>query len=165
MREHMDSQKETDDAHDHSRILVVDDDASVRQMLTRLLSGEGYSVWAAANGTAAIEIATAADIELVLLDLKMPGKSGWETFQRLMAKMPSIAVIVITAQPNQLFTALGSGVGALLEKPLDFPLLLRTVNDLLTESPESKRARSAGKSADFHYIHGRKNDSPSKKND
>ena len=42
-----------------NRILVVDDDASVREMLTRVLAGEGYLVWAAADGTAALEIAAA----------------------------------------------------------------------------------------------------------
>jgi CheY-like chemotaxis protein len=42
-----------------NRILVVDDDTSVRQMLTRVLVGEGYLVWAAADGTTALEIAAA----------------------------------------------------------------------------------------------------------
>src|SRR5262245_253725 len=101
----MNSRKETDDvsAQAGNRILVVDDDASVRQMLTRVLAEEGNSVWSADNDTAAIEIATAADVELVLLDLNMPGRNGWETLQRLSEKRPSTGVIVITAQPNQLF--------------------------------------------------------------
>lgn len=102
------------------RILVVDDDSSVREMLTRVLVGEGYLVWAAADGTAALEIAAATKVDLVLLDLNMPGKSGWDTFERLTAEDPLLAVIIITARSNQLFTALGAGVGALLEKPLDF---------------------------------------------
>ncbi len=139
-----------------NRILIVDDDASVRQMLARVLTEEGYQVWAAANGTAAVEIATAANPELILLDLNMPGTSGWETFQQLVTNKPSLSVIVITAQPNQLFTALNSGVAALLEKPLNFPVLIRTVSDLLAESPKERRARIQGKPADFHYIYGRK---------
>src|SRR3569833_2741459 len=127
-----------------NRLLVVDDDASVRQMLARVLTEEGYQVYAAANGMAAVEIATAADPELVLLDLNMPGTNGWETFQQLVTNKPSLIVVVITAQPNQLFTALYSGVAALLEKPLNFPLLLRTVSDLLAESPFVCRVRFVG---------------------
>jgi len=107
------------------RILVVDDDSSVREMLSRVLAGEGYGVLAAANGAEALEIAAAKKIDLVLLDLNMPGQSGWDTFERLTASQPLLAVIIITARPNQLFTALGAGVGALLEKPLDFPQLLQ----------------------------------------
>ena len=124
-----------------NRILVVDDDSSVREMLTRVLVGEGYLVWAAADGTAALEIAAAAKVDLVLLDLNLPGKSGWDTFERLTAANPMLAVIIITARSNQLFTALGAGVGALLEKPLDFPKLLQTISRLLAEPAESRVAR------------------------
>ena len=136
-----------------NRILVVDDDPSVREMLTRVLVGEGYLVWAAADGTAALEIAAATKVDLVLLDLNMPGKSGWDTFERLTAENPLLAVIIITARSNQLFTALGAGVGALLEKPLDFPKLLQTIRRLLAEPAESRLARMAGSPADFHHVH------------
>jgi CheY-like chemotaxis protein len=135
-----------------NRILVVDDDASVREVLTRVLVDEGYSVWAAVDGTAALEIAAATKIDLVLLDLNMPGKSGWDTFERLTAENPMLAVIIITARSNQLFTALGAGVGALLEKPLDFPKLLQTISRLLAEPDGSRLARMAGNPADFHRV-------------
>lgn len=135
-----------------SRLLVVDDDASVREMLARVLLGEGYSVQTAANGTEALDIAAAQPFDLVLLDLTMPGKNGWDTFARLRAENPLLAVIIITARPNQFFTAVGAGVGALLEKPLDFPKLLETVSSLLAESAEARLARVAGKSAEFHYL-------------
>jgi len=135
-----------------NRILVVDDDASVREMLTRVLAGEGYLVWAVADGTAALEIAAAEKVDLVLLDLNLPGRSGWDTFERLTAENPLLAVIIITARSNQLFTALGAGVGALLEKPLDFPKLLQTISRLLAEPAESRLARMAGCPADFHHL-------------
>jgi CheY-like chemotaxis protein len=133
------------------RILVVDDDSPVREMLSRVLAGEGYGVLAAANGAEALEIAAAKKIDLVLLDLNMPGQSGWDTFERLTASQPLLAVIIITARPNQLFTALGAGVGALLEKPLDFPQLLQAVSRLLAETPESRLARLAGQASGFYY--------------
>ena len=135
-----------------NRILVVDDDSSVREMLTRVLVGEGYLVWAAADGTVALEIHAATKPDLVLLDLNLPGKSGWDTFERLTAEHPMLAVIIITARSNQLFTALGAGVGALLEKPLDFPKLLQTIRRLLAEPAELRLARMAGSPADFQHV-------------
>jgi DNA-binding response OmpR family regulator len=136
-----------------NRILVVDDDSSVREMLTRVLVGEGYLVWAAADGTTALEIAAAAKIDLVLLDLNLPGTGGWDTFETLTAENPLLSVIIITARSNQLFTALGAGVGALLEKPLNFPILLQTIRRLLAEPVESRLARMTGNPADLHYVH------------
>jgi DNA-binding response OmpR family regulator len=133
------------------RILVVDDDASVREMLGRVLAGEGYRVMAAANGAEALEIAAANPIDLVLLDLNLPGQSGWDTFEGLTMKNPLLAVIIITARSNQLFTALGAGVGALLEKPLDFQELLEAVSRLLAEPDEARLARMAGRAGDFHH--------------
>jgi CheY-like chemotaxis protein len=138
-----------------NRILVVDDDSSVRGMLARVLVGEGYMVSAAADGTSALEIAAATKIDLVLLDLNMPGQSGWDTFERLTAENPLLPVIIVTARANQLFTAMGSGVGALLEKPLHFPKLLETIQQLLAEPAESRLARMTGdRSEGFHYVHG-----------
>ena len=90
-------------------------------------------------------------MDLVLLDLNMPVKNGWETFQQLTSEHPLIPIIIATARPNQLFPALGAGAGALLEKPLDIPMLLRTMTKLLAESANQKLARLAGKGTEFHY--------------
>ena len=133
-------------------LLLVDDDPSVRQMIGRVLANEGYLVLCAANGAEALGMAAANHIDLVLLDLNMPVKGGWDTFEQLTARNPLVAVIIITARPNQLFTALGAGVGALLEKPLDFPVLLQTVSALLAEPAASRLARLAGQHSDFHYL-------------
>jgi two-component system OmpR family response regulator len=135
-----------------SRILVVDDDASVREMLTRVLIGEGYLVWSLADGAGALELAAVQKIDLVLLDLNLPEKSGWHLFQRFISQNPLLTVIIITARSNQLFTALGAGVAALLEKPFNFPNLLQTIGRLLAESPESRGRRTVGRSADFQYL-------------
>jgi CheY-like chemotaxis protein len=137
-----------------SRILVVDDDASVREMLTRVLIGEGYLVWSAAEGAHALEIAGSQKIDLVLLDLNLAGENGWDTFEQLTMENPLMAVIIITARSNQLFTALGAGVGALLEKPLNFAKLLETIHRLLAEPMDSRRARAAGGPADLEHRHG-----------
>ena len=133
-------------------ILLVDDDSSVREMIGRVLVGEGYLVLRAANGAEALRIAAANHIDLVLLDLNMPVQGGWDTFEKLTSRDPLLAVIIITARSNQLFTALGAGVGALLEKPLDFPTLLETVSALIAESAELRLARLSGRPTEFHFL-------------
>src|SRR5208283_1317766 len=93
------------------QLLVVDDDPSVRTMLKRVLAEEGYRVRSAASGAAALQVAKSAPPDLVLLEPKLPEENGWDVFGRLTRKWPSLPVVVITARPNQLFTALAAGVG------------------------------------------------------
>lgn len=133
------------------RILLVDDDPGVRESLAAALRSDGFVVVVANDGQQALELATSTPLDLVLLDLNMPVKSGWEAFEELTREHPLVPVIIVTARPNQLFTAVGAGVGALLEKPLDIPTLLRTIKKLLTESAEIRLARIAGRETDFHY--------------
>jgi CheY-like chemotaxis protein len=141
---------------DKKTILLVDDDPSVREMVGRVLLGEGYRVLFATNGLEALAIAATVEIDLVLLDLNMPGQGGWDTFERLTSGNPLIAVIIITARPQQLFTAANEGVGALLEKPLNITELLETMRGLLAESPEARLARLSGKQTDFRYLPSRR---------
>jgi DNA-binding response OmpR family regulator len=134
------------------KILLVDDDAAIRQILVRLLQEEGYFVLTGANGVEALALADATKFDLVMLDLNMPVKDGWSTFEQLTAKNPTLPIILITARPNQLFPALASGVGALLEKPLDFVKLFDTVRSLLEEPDEVRMARITGRSSMFRFI-------------
>jgi DNA-binding response OmpR family regulator len=135
-----------------NRILLVDDDPAIRQILLRLLSEEDYLVLTAANGVEALELAKAASFDLVLLDLNMPMKDGWETFKQLCALYPPMPIIIITARPNQFFPAVAAGVGALLEKPLDFVKLFSTIRNLLDEPEEVRMARYNGRPSLFSYI-------------
>ena len=134
------------------KILLVDDDPAVRKMLGLLLTGEGYEVLLAIDGGESIQVVRAADIDLVLLDLNMPGMDGWEAYERLAAENPMLPIIVITARPNQSFTAMAAGIGALLEKPLDLPKLFLTIRDLLDEPDDIRLARVAGRPSEFHYV-------------
>jgi CheY-like chemotaxis protein len=71
----------------------------------------------------------------------MPVKSGWETFERLTTIHPLLPIIVITALPDQYPLAVAAGVGALMEKPLDWPLLVQAIEDLLSEPIEKRLSR------------------------
>jgi CheY-like chemotaxis protein len=114
------------------QILIIDDDPSIRHMLGRVLVGEGYAVIAAANGEAGLKIAGQDDVDLVLLDLKMPGIGGHETLKVLMAERPALPVIIISAFSRQQCGGM-PGVSALLQKPLDFPTLLDTIKRILAQ--------------------------------
>lgn len=120
-------------------------------MVGRLLAEEGYVVLTACDGVEAIGMAHQNQIELVILDLQMPRQGGWDTYEKLTHEYPLIPIIIVTARPNQLFTAVGAGVGALLEKPFDIPTLLQNIKRLLTESEETKLSRLAGEESVFHY--------------
>ena len=133
------------------RILLVDDDPTVRDSLNDVLVAEGYFVIPAENGQQALDFVSKSLVDLVLLDLNMPVKNGWDTFERLTAEHSLIPIIIVTARPNQLFTAVSAGAGALLEKPMDIPTLLRTMEKLLAETAEQRLARLAGKKTAFHY--------------
>lgn len=79
------------------RVLVVDDEEAVRNVLRRTLEGAGYQVITAANGQDALEQISQQEIEVVLLDIKMPGMSGTEVLDKLTADWPDICVIMVTA--------------------------------------------------------------------
>ena len=115
------------------RILVVDDDNAVRESLASVLESEGYLVSEAVSGMEAVSRAIEDYPDLVLLDLNMPHCDGWTAFGLLDKVTPLVPVIVITARPNQYETAVRLGVDAFMEKPLNIPILMRTVKHLTTE--------------------------------
>jgi DNA-binding response OmpR family regulator len=128
-------------------ILLVDDDPSVRQMLRRVLAEEGYHVVLAADGAEALGSACANTMDLALLDLSLPGKDGWKTFEQLSIADPLMPIVIITARPNQSYRAQAAGAGALMEKPFDFPKLLGTIHELLNEPAAARAARAANRKA------------------
>ena len=126
------------------RVLVIDDDASVRESLRKVLQGTGYEVTTAGDGEEALTRFVPGQINLVLLDLSLPFRNGWDVFERLTTQHPTIPLIIITGMPDQYPTALAAGVGALMEKPIDAPALLKTMADLLAEPPEERLRRMIG---------------------
>jgi DNA-binding NtrC family response regulator len=78
-------------------ILLVDDEAMIRRLLHQKLSAEGYRCEQAANAEQALEKLEEDSIELVILDIRMPGKSGVELLSEIKAKYPDTAVVMATA--------------------------------------------------------------------
>jgi DNA-binding response OmpR family regulator len=128
------------------KILLADDDESVRRMVGRVLESEDYEVLLACNAEEAIKRTLTGAPDLVLLDLNMPGKDGWAAFELIDRIRPFVPVIVITARPNQYGYATQVGVDALMEKPLDLAILLTTIRDLLAESERDRVKRLTDRS-------------------
>jgi CheY-like chemotaxis protein len=133
------------------RILLADDDPAVRNALKNLLDEEGYTVLTAENGQQALDLVAQSALDLVILDVNMPVKGGWDTFERVTTGHPLLPVIIITGRPGQLFTAASAGVSALLEKPFEITTLLRTISSVLAESVDVRLARMTGHHTAFHY--------------
>ena len=134
------------------KILLVNDVPATSQMLSRLLAEDDFLVMTAANGGEALELANITKFDLIILDLKAQVEEEWETFGQLSAQNPLLPVIMITNRPNQFFHAVASGIGALLEKPLNFTRLSQTIHDLLQEPAEERLARFMGRPAGLHCV-------------
>ena len=80
-----------------AKVLIVDDEIRVREILTRKLSDNGYHCLTAPDGNSALKLLKAEPFELVLLDIMMPGKSGSEVLHEIKLTYPDTAVIMITA--------------------------------------------------------------------
>ena len=146
-----------------AKLLLVDDDVSIRKILLRLLADDGYEVESAPNGEQALEMISNQAFDLVLLDLNMPEMDGWETFEQLAEKHPLLPVMIITARSNQIASARAAGVSALLEKPLDCRRLLDEIPRLLAEPRQARLARLAGRPYSFAFVPpGHIDDSPGK---
>jgi CheY-like chemotaxis protein len=112
----------------HCPVLIVEDDADLREMMAQLLSLEGYRAETAPNGRDALRYLEQGDRpDVILLDLMMPVMDGWE-FRRRQVADPTIAtvpVVVLSAVDPSRAGDLGGA--AFLKKPLDFDQLLELV--------------------------------------
>jgi two-component system, OmpR family, KDP operon response regulator KdpE len=134
------------------KVLVVDDESSIREALSKVLCTEGYEVVSAANGQEAIEKFGQEKIDLLLLDLGLPVKDGWDTLAWLAHVNPLLPIIIITGRYAQRELAEAAGVDALMEKPLDVPRLLQTIRELMEEPMELRAQRASHRTSGFRYV-------------
>ena len=115
-------------ANTAAMLLVVDDDEGNRDVLGRLLQSKGHAVVLAGSGPEALEIVRTQPVDLVLLDIMMPGVSGLDVLRALRASHPPDALPIIMAtakdQPQDVVEALKMGANDYVIKPLDFPVVM-----------------------------------------
>lgn len=115
-------------------VLVVDDEPDIRNLLAAILRQEGYKVLSATNGAEALEAMAKAEVNLVVLDLMMPIKNGFDVLEVRAAdpKLQRIPVVVVTAHlESEAARALEKGICAVMPKPFNIADLRALVSDCL----------------------------------
>jgi DNA-binding response OmpR family regulator len=115
------------------KILVVDDDPGVRELLTDFLCSRHHQADAVADGPTALAWIAASPPDLVLLDIMMPGMNGLEFMRQLPASAAGMPIIVVTAVGDEEVgrAALKAGAADYVTKPIDLKYLEVTINAVL----------------------------------
>jgi two-component system response regulator HydG len=126
------------------RILVVDDEASARSGLAKLLSQEGYEVETAADGLLALEVLAERTPALIVTDLKMPNMDGMQLIAKVRETYPGIPIVVATAfgEISSAVAAMRAGAEDYLTKPIEFDALLLIVERALERSQLAAEAEN-----------------------
>ena len=111
----------------HNTVLVVDDDTSILDTVSSILSGEGYEVVSAATGAEALEAVARKQPLLILLDMRMPVMDGWAVARALREQGIDVPIVVMTAAESAKRWADEVGAEGYLAKPFGLDELLMTV--------------------------------------
>ena len=125
-------------------ILVADDEALARHSVAEVLQEEGYRVYEAADGTAALKLLDEVEVDLILSDLKMPGADGLAVLKKVREVSPQTLVMLMTAYASveTVVDALRLGAQDYLLKPLLLDDVLHKVRRLLEHRQQACGARS-----------------------
>ncbi|WP_037372761.1 sigma-54-dependent transcriptional regulator [Anaerovorax odorimutans] len=117
---------------EQTNILVVDDELNVRQLLSKILSKEGYRVYTACDGMEGLELFQTTNIDIIISDIKMPKMNGIEFLHKVKEIEPDVGFILITAfaTTETAIDALKSGAQDYVTKPFDFSEILTAVKKL-----------------------------------
>lgn len=125
------------------KVLVVEDEPSLRDFLCQGLAAEGYAVATAADGPSGLAMATASDVDCVVLDLMLPGLSGEEVLRRLRTSRPALPVIVLTARDGvaDRVRNLDAGADDFMVKPFSLAELVARIRARMRAATQPHAAR------------------------
>jgi DNA-binding NtrC family response regulator len=123
-----------------ARILVIDDDQSIRETFAAILQDKGYSVDLAENGYEAIQKSEQTTYNVALIDVRLPDMEGTVLLPKLKERMPKTRKIMVTGFPslNNAITSLNQKADAYIVKPVDIDQLLATIKEQLKLQSEEK---------------------------
>jgi DNA-binding response OmpR family regulator len=132
-------------------ILIVDDEASLRQTLARILQRAGFEVTTTASGGEGLALLQQQSFDLVYLDIRMPDINGLEVLKTIHAKYPELPVILFTAQPdlNSAVEALRRGATDYLLKPLKPQTVIDHTQAILANKQKERRKRELQRQIDM----------------
>ena len=124
-----------------ARILIVDDDESIREVLTSILTDEGYIVDAVDTGEKAIKATHEKFYNLVLIDIRLPDMEGTKLLTELKDTVPRMRKIIITGYPTlqNAIEAVNRGADAYIVKPINMDEALKTIREQLQKQAEEKK--------------------------
>ncbi len=124
-----------------ARILVVEDEAAVRDVLVDVLAGQGHDVVACADGRSALAHVDGPAFDLAMVDLSMPGLSGWEVAKALRAAQPQVPIAMVTGWGDQIDfgEARTRGIDYLMAKPFNIDDMTRLVAGVLAHESSENR--------------------------
>ena len=124
-----------------ARILIVDDDQSIREVLTSILTDEGYIVEAVDTGEKAIKATHEKFYNLALIDIRLPDMEGTKLLTRLKDTVPKMRKIIITGYPTlqNAIEAVNKGADAYIIKPIDMEETLKVIREQLQKQAEEKK--------------------------
>jgi two-component system response regulator HydG len=144
----------------NSKILVVDDEAGIRDQLGRWLHSEGYAVENAKNGREALSLVGKSSFKLILLDLKLPDVDGFEVLKKIHNDHPDICIIVLTGYGRDESPAQARRLGAFdfFEKPIRFDVLSHRIDEAIrqfwTQRQNEYQSREKQRQFQFENIVG-----------
>jgi DNA-binding NtrC family response regulator len=123
------------------RILVVDDDESIRKTIAAILEEKGYIVDTAENGKEAIEKSNANFYNLALIDIRLPDMEGTRLLAEMKETTPKMVKIIVTGYPSlqNAITVVNRGADGYLLKPVNIDSLLETIKRHLEKQREARR--------------------------
>ena len=125
----------------HARILVVDDDETIRNTIKAILEDEGYLVDSAATGSEAVQKTKKTAYNVALLDIRLPDMEGVELLKLIKDTVPRTRKIMVTGYPSMqnAIAALNKNADAYLVKPVNIEKLLNTVKEQLQLQENERR--------------------------
>ncbi len=148
-------------------VLVVEDEAHLAQGLVFNLRAEGYTVRLAVDGESALEMLSAEPVDVVILDVMLPGRDGFSIASELRSQQNFVPILMLTARsrPEDVLSGFSAGADDYLPKPFDLSILLARLNSLLRRmswlktAPQPPRPASdaprfsfAGRTIDFSSL-------------
>jgi len=126
---------------EHARILVVDDDESIRKTISSILEEKGYIVDTAENGREAIEKSDCSFYNLVLVDIRLPDMEGTKLLSRFRETTPKMVKIILTGFPalQNAIEAVNKGADAYMLKPVNIDHLLSVIAQHLRKQKEARK--------------------------
>lgn len=126
---------------EHARILVVDDDESIREVLKAILEDEGYTVESVDTAKKAIQKTKRKIYNLALIDVRLPDMEGIELLTKMSDTTPKMRKVIITGYPTlqNAVEAVNKGADVYIVKPFDMEKVLETIKEQLKKQEEAKK--------------------------